>query len=168
VNLIKWREADVTPRLVAYAKENFDIVRYWDQDTLNAVFRGQVLFLPPRWNFQARNADLPAWVLGLNQEEFALLRKNPSIVHYTTHVKPWLYQQEPHYKQLYYKYLALTPWRDFKPANRTVRTALTKFVRMEKLKQLIKWRLPELFRSVRQWTGRGSPFLRKLQGQLPR
>jgi lipopolysaccharide biosynthesis glycosyltransferase len=164
VNLAKWREADVQPKLVAYAEGHTDILRYHDQCALNAVFRGQVLFLPYRWNFPARNADLPASAFGMTKEEFSRLRERPSIVHYTTHVKPWLYAQEPHYKPLYYHYLAFTPWSDFQPLDRNLRTALKKFVKMEKLKQVLKWRTPVFFRCLRQWLRLGDPFLRNVRG----
>jgi len=88
VNLVKWRESNVLPKLLTYAQENIRILRYHDQCTLNAVFRGQVRFLPYRWNFSARNADLPASSFGMTKENFARLRQAPSIVHYTTPVKP--------------------------------------------------------------------------------
>lgn len=164
VNLAKWRQANVLPDLVAYAGEHTDILRYHDQCTLNAVFRGQVLFLPYRWNFPARNADLPASAFGMTKTDFSRLRKHPSIVHYTTHVKPWLYAQEPHYKSLYYRYLKLTPWSDFQPQDRNLQTALKKFMKMEKLKQVLKWRTPALFRFLRQSLGVGDPFLRNVRG----
>jgi len=171
VNLAKWRDADVLPRLVTYAEEHTDILRYHDQCTLNAAFRGQVLFLPYRWNFPARNADLPASAFGMAKEDFSRLRRHPAIVHYTTHVKPWLYAQEPHYKSLYYRYLRLTPWRNFRPPDRNLKTALKKFVTMEKLKQVLKWRAPAFFRFLRQSLGVGDPFLRnvrdKFNGEYP-
>jgi lipopolysaccharide biosynthesis glycosyltransferase len=164
VNLAKWRENDVLPRLIRYTEQNSQILRYHDQCTLNAVFRNQVLFLPFRWNFPARNADLPPTALGMTKQGFRHLRQNPSIVHYTGPFKPWLYSQEPHYKASYYEYLALTPWRGFKPADRSINTAMRKFLRMERLKEILKWRLPTLFRTVRRWVGVGDPFLRKLAG----
>ena len=162
VNVAKWREENVLPKFISYAEKNAGLIRWYDQCVLNAVFRGQVLFLPYRWNFPARNADLPASALDMSKEEFAKLRKNPSIVHYTTSAKPWLYVYEPHYKCLYYEYLALTPWRDFAPPDFSFAAALKKFFKMAKLKQALKWHAPELFRSVRDWTGLGDPFLRKV------
>jgi len=164
VNLAKWRETDVLPRLIRYTEENSRILRYHDQCALNAVFRNQVLFLPYRWNFPARNADLPPGALGMTKQEFRQLRQNPSIVHYTGPFKPWLYSQEPHYKALYYEYLAFTPWRGSGPSGRTVHTAVRKFFRMERLKEILKWRAPTAFRTVRRWVGVGDPFLRKLPG----
>ena len=32
----------------------------------------------------------------MTKEEFSRLREGPSIVHYTTHVKPWLYAAGSH------------------------------------------------------------------------
>ncbi len=162
VNLVKWRETDVLQRLIRYTEQNSQILRYHDQCALNAVLRNQVRFLPHRWNFPARDADLPPRALGMTKREFLHLRRNPSIVHYTGPFKPWLYSQEPHYKRLYYEYLAFTPWRGFVPSGRTVKTAVRKFFRMERLKEILKWRVPTLFRTVRRWIGVGDPFLRKL------
>lgn len=162
VNLTKWREADVVPTFVRYVEENSSILRYHDQCTLNAVLRGQVLSLPYRWNFAARNADLPASALGMTKDEFLALRAQPSIVHYTTNVKPWLYLLEPHYKRLYYEYLALTPWRGVTPAGRTPWTILERFLRMERFKQIFRWHMPALFRALCRYTGFGDPVLRQL------
>jgi lipopolysaccharide biosynthesis glycosyltransferase len=167
VNLEKWRSANMLPTLIAYAEENTSILRYHDQCTLNAVFRGQVLFLSPRWNFPARNADLPASAFGMTTDEFDRLRHGPSIVHYTTDAKPWFYAHEPHYKKLYYEYLAFTPWRSFSPDDRNLATALKKLLTMVKVKQALKWHMPKLFRSVRAWTGLGDPFLRELEPRTP-
>ena len=164
VNLAKWRENDVLPQLLRYVEQNSQILRYHDQCALNAIFRNQVLFLPYRWNFPARNADLPPHALGMTRREFRELRQKPSIVHYTGPFKPWLYSQEPHYKALYYEYLAFTPWRHRRPPDLTMKTAIQKFFRMERLKQILKWRAPVLFRTVRRWTGMGDPFLRNLPG----
>ena len=164
VNLAKWRKADVVPKFIRFIEENSAILQYHDQCTLNAVFRGQVLLLPHRWNFAARNADLPAKALGLRRSEFLALRKNPSILHYTTNVKPWLYVYEPHYKQLYYEYLALTPWRSFRATDRTPRAITERLLRMERLKEVIRWNAPGLFRSICRFTGLGDPMLRKLAG----
>jgi lipopolysaccharide biosynthesis glycosyltransferase len=162
VNLRKWREANVVPTFVRYVEENSAILRYHDQCTLNAVFHGQVLLLPYRWNFAARNADLPASALGMTKEQFLELRAHPSIVHYTTSVKPWLYVLEPHYKSLYYEYLALTPWRGFTPPDRTPRTVLERLLRMERMKQIVRWHMPALFRAICRYTGVGDPVLRQL------
>jgi lipopolysaccharide biosynthesis glycosyltransferase len=164
VNLAKWRESDVLPQLLRYVEQNSQILRYHDQCALNAIFRNQVLFLPYRWNFPSRNADLPPHALGMTRREFRELRQKPSIVHYTGPFKPWLYSHEPHYKALYYEYLAFTPWRHRRPSDLTTKTAIQKFFRMERLKQILKWRAPMLFRTVRRWTGMGDPFLRNLPG----
>lgn len=162
VNLTKWREANLVPQFVRYVEDHSAILRYHDQCTLNAVLRGQVLLLPYRWNFAARNADLPASAFGIAKQDFLKLRAKPSIVHYTTSVKPWLYTLEPHYKRLYYEYLALTPWRDFRPSDRTRRAVFTRLLRMERLKQIIRWYMPALFRTICRYTGFGDPLLRRL------
>jgi lipopolysaccharide biosynthesis glycosyltransferase len=163
VNLAKWRDANVIPTFIHYVEDNSTILKYHDQCTLNAVFRGQVLILPYRWNFAARNADLPPSALGMTKEEFFKLREAPSIVHYTTGVKPWLYLHEPHYKQLYYEYLKLTPWRGSAPSDRTTSKVIQRLLRMERLKEIFRWRAPAVFRTICRSTGLGDPVLRNLR-----
>jgi lipopolysaccharide biosynthesis glycosyltransferase len=46
LNLEYWRKNDAEVQLLQYMAENI----YYDQDTLNAVFRDQWFALHPRWN----------------------------------------------------------------------------------------------------------------------
>lgn len=161
VNLQKWRETDVVPRFIEYVEKNSAILRYHDQCTLNATFRNQILPLPYRWNFAARYADLPSEALGMSPEEFSEVRRTPPIVHFSTEVKPWLYAYEPHYKKLYFEYLGLTPWAGSTPDGRNIQSALVKFLKMERLRELFKWWLPGLYRSICRVTGLGEATLRQ-------
>ena len=139
LNLAAWRREDATSRLLGYVRNHATTLEYPDQQALNAVFAGRILKLPSRWNFHAGAAELGATRLGISRAEFADLRRRPGIVHYTTNRKPWLYRKETPFTGLYYRYLGLTPWQNWSPADRTVLTRLSKTVRLMRLKRALRW-----------------------------
>ena len=94
VNLRKWRENKISSRLVEWATENNHNLRFWDQDVLNHILRGNVKPLDNRWN-QLKTTG------------------GKGIIHYAGSHKPW----DPFYnnsnKKYYFKYLKKTPmWFD--------------------------------------------------------
>ena len=142
INLRKWREAEIIKTFVQFIEGNAAVLRYHDQDTLNAVFRGRCLFLDPKWNFQARAASSNAKKLGVPAATFNALRRAPSIIHFTTDKKPWFYLHRVNYKDLYFHYLRLTPWRDYVPPDRTLKNAFVKHLGIDVLIDDLRRRFP--------------------------
>jgi lipopolysaccharide biosynthesis glycosyltransferase len=138
LNLGQWRAEAAGTALIRYIDEHPDLA-YLDQDALNAVFAGRIHPLPLRWNFQARMAETKPAQLGMTNAEFRQTRRHPGIVHYTTGSKPWMYRKDVHYTGLYYRYLALTPWRDYRAPDRTLRRRVSKAIRLIAFRRWVKW-----------------------------
>jgi len=145
-----WRAANVLPGFLAYAKENASQLAHHDQDVLNYTFAGKVRFLDYRWNFQSRWADFVPAKLNMSSETFRQVRRLPGIVHYTSKYKPWFYSDDPHYKKLYYEALALTPWKEYRPPDRTPRSILRKLLTMKVVKERFRWYAPGLARRLKK------------------
>jgi lipopolysaccharide biosynthesis glycosyltransferase len=112
INLDYWRKNNSESQLLVFAKKEREVYNY-DQDALNAVFRSQWFSLPHKWNkFHMYQTDNFSFIDWRDKYEFS---KHPMIIHYAATIKPWTnFPIIPH-KQLYRKYLKLTPWKDAKP-----------------------------------------------------
>ncbi|GAE35376.1 glycosyltransferase family 8 protein [Halalkalibacter akibai] len=82
INLKKWRKKKISDRLVQFIRENPTMLRYHDQDALNALLYDKWHKLNPKWNVQ----KVFYYFQG---EEYVKVRENPAIVHFTEPVKPW-------------------------------------------------------------------------------
>jgi lipopolysaccharide biosynthesis glycosyltransferase len=149
-DLEQWRESNILSEFLAYASNPRFKFKNHDQDILNVVLRGKIKPLDYRWNFQSFQPDMSAKMLNISRSAFRKLRRFPSIIHFTTEYKPWIYGHEPHYKKLYYKALALTPWRGWQPPDRTPRAIILKFLKLKRLKERIAWYAPGLSRYLRR------------------
>ncbi|MDD1503982.1 glycosyltransferase family 8 protein [Lysinibacillus sp. CNPSo 3705] len=115
MDLIKWRNADITKKTFQYIVENPDKLIYWDQDALNAIFGGEWYQLEAKWNVQTNFFEL---------EKYKEVCLNPAIVHFTTDVKPWhIYSNHP-FKQLYLEYREKTRWRNVPLINKELQKKL--------------------------------------------
>jgi lipopolysaccharide biosynthesis glycosyltransferase len=113
MNAIKWREEDATGRVISFMHDNIKFINYADQYGLNGALYDQWYQLDAKWNW------------------FALFENEaPYIIHFLD-VKPIFksYKSKPEFKDEFYKYLRLTPWKDYKPVhnyNRLLKKVYTK------------------------------------------
>jgi lipopolysaccharide biosynthesis glycosyltransferase len=151
VNLERWRADRVLPRLLDFAQKNQEIIHSGDQDTINSVFRGRIYDIGYQWNWQALFPRFSPAELGLDRETFSALRRTPKLVHFTSPYKPWFYRWQPHYKDMYYKYLALTPWAGYDPPDRS----LVNFPKysIKTMQRALEWHLPSFARALRNLKG---------------
>jgi lipopolysaccharide biosynthesis glycosyltransferase len=91
---------------------------------LNAVLRGRVAYLPYIWNFQAKTVAKDAEAIGVPEPMLQKMARQPRIVHYTGAKKPWRYIYHVPFEREYFRYLRRTPWRAYRPPDRTLRTVL--------------------------------------------
>ncbi len=154
LNLRQWRTENATATLMEHLSRHASEMHYADQDALNAVFAGRVRYLPYTWNFQSDFVQLKPSELGMTPAGFRQLRDNPGIVHYAGRWKPWFYRTEVNYRDRYWKYLAMTPWRGFVPSDRTPKYIVMKAVRLKTLKRVLCWHFPALFRMLRRMQGK--------------
>ncbi|MDR0546858.1 MAG: glycosyltransferase family 8 protein [Dysgonamonadaceae bacterium] len=106
MNLPYWREHDLSNKLINFIDTYSESIRYWDQDAINVVLSGNIKPLPPRFNVQTIFLDKNSPVNKTKGEE-------PAICHYTEYWKPDHPECCHAYKNEYYKYLLLTPWRKY-------------------------------------------------------
>lgn len=99
INPLKWRQLDITDKIITCIHKNITFADFPDQYGLNVVFADQWQELDPRWNSQAMVAI-----------------EKPFIIHFTGR-KPFYksYNYSSFYKDHFYKYLKQTMWSNFKP-----------------------------------------------------
>lgn len=94
------------------------------EGALNKVCYGKVKFISPRYNlmagllFLARlDARYMSTLLHYSKEELENSCSYPVVIHYLSafYNRPWLAPCTHPYKDVYYKYQALSPWKDMEP-----------------------------------------------------
>lgn len=125
INLNKWRESQLTNKLLDFIKKNPHKIKFWDQDAINAVLCNQWEELPIKWNL---TCDYIYNKRKIKNSEISLSITNPSIVHFNQSFKPWHYKLRHPYKNLYYKYLKMTPWKDYRPPDKNIPNLIRKMI----------------------------------------
>ena len=92
---------------------NISPLMYPDQDILNVLFQKQVKYLSWKWNFQwhvpiFRRKDFNLFE-GEFKDDYWKSYANPSIIHYTSSVKPWNSPEEE-FAEVFWKYARQTPF----------------------------------------------------------
>jgi len=100
INIEKWRNDNITNKLLYNANKYNDRILWWDQDILNITFSELIGELDFKYN---------AW--GLSEK----LDIPPIIIHYAGSSKPWYFNNTHPYKYLYWKYLRQTPYKHSLP-----------------------------------------------------
>lgn len=100
-------------------------IKYVDQDALNVILASKWLSLPSEWNYVAWHYTPEA---RLNRTA-SPLKRSPCIVHFTASPKPWQYACDHPWRWLYLKYLAESPWLDYKFPDRSIGNVIRKHVR---------------------------------------
>lgn len=112
MNLPVWREMKVSELAMHFIRDYPERISFWDQDGLNAVLQGDWLELDFKWNQQSQMYQASCEIIESSQMlEDALA--DPAIIHFSSKFKPWQYWCDHPLKDEYYKYLNLTPWKNF-------------------------------------------------------
>lgn len=118
INTVKWREEQIGEKVMRFLNTN-DKLPFHDQDALNAILWGRWLGLNPQWNVY-KTIFHQYYKLNMKKalgSELLNAARDPYIVHFTGPVKPWHYACATPYTQEYYKYLAMTPWKNYRPSD---------------------------------------------------
>lgn len=101
----KWREQDITRRVLKCIQENSRYAGFPDQYGLNVVLAGQWLELDSKWNCYAMSTE-----------------ESPYIIHFIG-IKPIYtsYEYSSNYKERFFHYLRLTEWSNFRPVSNNFR-----------------------------------------------
>lgn len=113
VNLKRWREDAFFKQAQRVACEKgAAVLKNHDQDIINAIYHGQILMLPFRYNLLEYYLYVEDW-LYLDRKyypEIVEACKNPVIIHFCMPQKPWHYECINPFREIYYKYRKMTPW----------------------------------------------------------
>jgi len=107
VNVTKWRESGTSARLLNYLTKNQAIIRYEDQEVLNAVLFDDWGELDFRWNWQIIWRGVR---IGTHKMAWVPERTRKSIIHFITGEKPWLPGCDYEEKEYFFRYLDRTEW----------------------------------------------------------
>lgn len=111
LNLDYWRRQGIMEQLLAFIGEQgaHGVMRYVDQDALNAVLGDRWRPLPLRFNVQP-SAFVPERRTVFSESEKAASRQAPVVIHFCGPKKPW-HVRSPHPEnRAYWRYARLTPW----------------------------------------------------------
>lgn len=138
VNLKYWRDNNVTPVLLEYAKRPRKEIWLHDQDVLNYYFKNKWFLLPPKWNKIHTTNRCPRYFAyrKFDYKEYVL---SPMLIHYASvGIKPWYDAPCPHRSE-YLKYLNLSEFREISFENISLRKtiSLMKFCTMHHVKSLL-------------------------------
>ncbi|KQS26962.1 glycosyltransferase family 8 protein [Dyadobacter sp. Leaf189] len=117
VDPIQWRAQDISNKVIQCIYDNIASASFPDQYGLNVVLVNKWVVLDQRWN------------------TFAVLEiKDPWLIHYLD-IKPIFqsYNCNPAYKDEFYKYLRMTPWKDHKPVPDWVRLSRKAYNKLRKI-----------------------------------
>lgn len=133
INLKKWREDDFFKKAQQLACEKgASVLKNHDQDIINAIYHGQILMLPFRYNLLEYYLYVEEW-LYLDRKyypEIIEACKNPAIIHFCMPQKPWHYECINPFKELYYKYRKMTPWSEVGLTHKVQRLSRKQKVKM--------------------------------------
>ena len=105
IDLKKWRENKVETKFKTYLKKHFDEILWNDQDVINAVLKGKIDYIDPRWNTQLTEYK------GGRTEEFRKIGKKAYIMHFISNKKPWKFCKSK-YEKYYFQEAIHSPWKD--------------------------------------------------------
>ena len=111
MNLSYWRKFDLSSKCIEfiYNNSNQDLLLFPDQDALNKVLSGKVLYLPLTYNFQERFYLITnnRFVDNEMLEEIKEYAGSPIIIHFTDRIKPWFEECSHPLKELFFKYYSI-------------------------------------------------------------
>jgi len=120
INLEKWEKDCLVEKVILFIEKNPRAIRFVDQCGLNAVINGNWKLLPLIYNQQAVIFEENYKCDCFSPEEIRRAKKHPVIVHYTGSSKPWHLLNNHPYKNLYWKYRSMTPYKSFLPDDFTL------------------------------------------------
>ena len=131
INNKLWKTNSITDKVIKFVDDNQSVIQFVDQCGLNAIINGNWINLPLKFNQQAVifGDDFKEKYNCFSNDELKEAKENPVIIHYTGSSKPWHFRNNHQYKNLYWKYLKMTPFKRYIPEDIT-------------MLNVIKWMLP--------------------------
>lgn len=107
LNLKAWREEGVQEKCMAFIRDHADVIVLHDQDVLNVVCQDHLSYLDKIWDAQACETR-QGRISGFND-----IARTANIIHFIGGRKPWHPGCRHPYRREYFRYLKLTPYRNF-------------------------------------------------------
>jgi lipopolysaccharide biosynthesis glycosyltransferase len=128
MNIEKMRKDDIVSKCVAFTHGIYQnhLMTNPDQDTLNAILNSGIKYIPPKYNMNY-NVEPDVKKSLWNEDEIWEAQTNPVIIHYIGPIKPWNYLSFHPKTKLWWKYLKMTPFKDFKPQNKSFKNFFLKY-----------------------------------------
>ncbi len=128
INVKKWREDNIPEQIRDFLSSHHETLESPDQDALNAVIDGKWKRLPLKYNQYDKHTgkDSKAFSASFTAKELGEAGAAPVIIHYVGGRKPWHYRCEHPKKDLYWKYLGMTPFKGYLPKDVTFRNMVSK------------------------------------------
>lgn len=116
INLSYWRTFHISERCFELINSNPDILKYHDQDALNLVLHRdhhRIKYLDLTYNFLTASIQAPIFERFTNETKSIISQcSNPTIVHFTSLIKPWFELCADPYKPLFLYYKRQSLWAD--------------------------------------------------------
>ncbi|WP_162914039.1 glycosyltransferase family 8 protein [Taklimakanibacter lacteus] len=128
-----WTKADLGNRTLRFIEKNPQLCLRFEQSALNALLKGDIARLSPRFNFMG-----DFMLLDLENEI------RPNVYHFVNRPKPWQkgWAGEPRFAQAFKRWFAQSPWPDFpddppaeapeRPVNHDFRERLVAFLKTQR------------------------------------
>ena len=98
MNLEKMREMKISEALLKFIEEKNHLTRLNDQAAFNAIFAKNWGELDLKWNVQYQFYWLKSQDLKISNTQKREMLSNPSILHFTSHSKPWMFRNAHPFK----------------------------------------------------------------------
>ena len=116
IDLDRWRDLQMSQKLLKCMSENQDFIWCWDQYALNVVLNGEWKPAPVKWNMGTHALEYPSPQHSpVCPTEFQQMLDDPQVVHFTTEWKPWHYGIKHPYREDFFATLNATVWQGWQP-----------------------------------------------------
>lgn len=131
INLKYWREHNCMDEFLNFIVDHPERINFHDQDVLNCVFCERKMQLPFKFNTQtsffysptSQKLDYYRY-----ENEIVTAVADPYVLHFCFVPKPWIKECLHPMKQEFFKYLAMTKWKDYQ-----VKSGLTSRDKLRKI-----------------------------------
>ncbi|MGK7883518.1 MAG: glycosyltransferase family 8 protein [Crocosphaera sp.] len=105
LNLEQWRNEKISTKVLDWARENKDKLRFWDQTALNNIIGSNFVTIDRKWNMEVDLTRKKTDKLN-NTSDF----DNANIIHFVGGRKPWYFWVLDKRKGIYDDYLQKSLW----------------------------------------------------------
>ncbi|MEC9094896.1 MAG: glycosyltransferase family 8 protein [Planctomycetota bacterium] len=117
IDMQRWRDHQITEKLIKCLKDNEAYVWCWDQYALNVVLYDNWRPLSMQWNLGTHAFEYPdSRYSPVEKDQYQEMITDPKLVHFTTEWKPWHYGIQHPYQDDFFSILDKTAWQGWRPA----------------------------------------------------